>query len=270
MTGFTYRLLLAHVLPGMVPATVAVAWWRRDHPLLEEAGIAELLSLALLAAVIFGVCIDAVRRRMVDQFIGWLNIDTLLHPLKVWWWRLCPDPEKECPMTFQEQSDRYDKGLADVMAAAYQSGLRWRESREGNWMESLGEKPEKMLRYLFGHETLTVGDWWALVTVRAPTVVRFYADEYMAFEEMACNFFWSLLLSGPLLIVLWWSGVTGGWETLSLFAIGLILAAGCSYAGKFMLLAGRRYQVKVVLFLLTDPTTPAAVAEALSVDVEKA
>ena len=185
-----------------------------DEAVLAATGPSEprrLWSIALPASVIFGICIDQIRRRLSGWFVAWLNVDSALLPLKLLWWKCFRGGPETRPATFRQQAERYDRGLRNVLAAAYASGLRWRLDREAGWLDSLGTAPQETLRYLFDAPTMTAGDWWALVTVRAPSVV--------------------LLL-------------------------GTALACGCSCAGKFLLLSGRRYQVKVVLFMLVDPTTP--------------
>ena len=78
-------------------------------------------------------------------------------------------------------------------------------SEDSTLERKLRERPD--VASTLDAETVTSGNWWALLCIREPETLQFYAREYFSYYEFGSNFAVAIAITEMLVAIAWFQQV---------------------------------------------------------------
>lgn len=244
MGGITFRLLLAHLLPGFLPTLLFFAVLKKDIQVNVFGKGTDIFTLYVLASISMGIVVDLLKRKFMGPFMRWANLRWIGYFTRKLYY--CIRRNRREVISLREAFRRYEEKLAEAVRL-------WLALRIGaNRKIQVAIKDSHILTKEFMHPTITSGDWWALLSIREQSSLRFFLEEYFSYYEFSSNFFVSLLITEGLAVFFRFSGDLSpyafSWISIA-FGVAAILFHELTI---FWMLATRRFVRKVLLYSILE------------------
>ena len=162
---------------GVVPAWLAVQWWRRR---IQEARINRELGRLNRDPHAISTQLSPALHRLVEQaHLLRLQMETPIRRVRKPLWR-------ETPWARRERCELYDRSITELRRAIWEWLLQFRrlDGHDRAVLESLGVRPGRLAKILFGALDRTDDVWEEGMYARSPDLDRIYDEVRIAIGEL--------------------------------------------------------------------------------------